>query len=263
MKAERILVVDDERTARVSLAEILKMEGYDVVAVEGGEAAILFLKAQDFDVVLCDLKMPEVGGLEVLSACKEYRPATEFVLLTAYGTLDTAVDALRGGACDYLLKPALPAAILEGIHRALQKRQQALARQSLVGMLSDTLAILQPSGSKPVGGGEERVLRGLGIELDLDRRVVSQDGVSLALTPTEFQLLAYLMAGGGNPVNAEELVMHVQGYQCEPEEARALVRVHISRLRQKVEVDPAEPRIVVTVRGVGYAFGGQPEDGRL
>jgi DNA-binding response OmpR family regulator len=262
MKAERILVVDDERTARVSLAEILKLEGYDVVAVEGGDAAILFLKAQDFDVVLCDLKMPAVGGLEVLTACKEYRPATEFVLLTAYGTLDTAVDALRRGACDYLLKPALPDAILAGIRRALQKRQQALARQSLVGILSDTLAILQPGGSKPASGGDERILRGLGIELDLDRRVVTQDGVSLALTPTEFQLLAYLMAAAGNPVNAEELVMHVQGYQCEPEEARALVRVHISRLRQKVEVDPAEPRIVVTVRGVGYAFGGQPEDDR-
>jgi DNA-binding response OmpR family regulator len=260
MKSERILVVDDERTARVSLAEILRMEGYDVVAVEDGEAAILFLKAQDFDVVLCDLKMPEVGGLEVLAACKEYRPATEFVLLTAYGTLDTAVDALRHGACDYLLKPALPETILDGIHRALKKRQQALARQSLVGMLSDTLAILQQSGSKPSSSGDDRVLRGLGIELDLERRVVSQDGVSLSLTPTEFQLLAYLMAAGGNPVNAEELVMHVQGYQCEPEEARALVRVHISRLRQKVEVDPTEPRIVVTVRGVGYAFGGQPED---
>ena len=105
MKSERILVVDDERTARVSLAEILRMEGYEVVAVEGGDAAVLFLKAQDFDVVLCDLKMPDVNGLEVLSACKEYRPATEFVLLTAYGTLDTAVDALRHGACDYLLKP--------------------------------------------------------------------------------------------------------------------------------------------------------------
>jgi DNA-binding response OmpR family regulator len=130
-------------------------------------------------------------------------------------------------------------------------------------MLSETLAILQPSGSRPGGNGDERVLRGLGIELDLDRRTVTQDGVPLSLTPTEFQLLAYLMAAGGNPINAEVMVMHVQGYQCEPEEARALVRVHISRLRQKVEVDPAEPRIVVTVRGIGYAFGCQPEDGRL
>jgi len=188
----RILVVDDERTARLSLAEILRLEGYEVVAVEGGEEAILFLKAQEFDLVLCDLKMPDVDGLQVLDVCREFRPATEFILLTAYGTLDTAVEALRHGASDYLL----------------------------------------------------------------DRRTASQDGQALSLTPTEFQLLAYLMTANGSPVTAEELVVHVQGYRVGPEEARALMRVHVSRLRQKVEVDPAEPRIILTVRGVGYAFGG-------
>ncbi len=250
----RILVVDDERTARLSLAEILRLEGYEVVAVEGGEESILFLKAQEFDLVLCDLKMPDVDGLQVLDVCREFRPATEFILLTAYGTLDTAVEALRHGASDYLLKPALPETIMTSIERALKDRRQSLARQSLVGVLGDTMAVMQKTETQPTAAEEKHILRGMGIVLDLDRRTASQDGQALSLTPTEFQLLAYLMTANGSPVTAEELVVHGQGYRVGPEEARALMRVHVSRLRQKVEVDPAEPRIILTVRGVGYAF---------
>lgn len=252
----KILVVDDERTARLSLAEILRMEGYDVVVADAGSAAVLFLKAQDFDVVLCDLKMPEVDGLDVLAASHEYRPATEFVLLTAYGTMDTAVEALRLGASDYLLKPAPPEAILESVEKALAKRRQSLERQSLVGMLTDTVAALRQAETWPPKGRKDRILRGGGIELNLDKRLATRDGGSLPLTPTEFDLLSQLMARGGEPVSPEELVANVHGYYCEPEEASALVRVHISRLRQKIERNPTKPRLILTVRGVGYAFEG-------
>jgi len=252
----RILLVDDERTARLSLAEILRMEGYEVVVADGGEAAVLFLKAQDFDVVLCDLKMPKVDGLDVLAVCRQYRPATKFILLTAYGALDTAVEALRHGASDYLLKPALPETILVSIGAALEKRQQVLTRQSLMGALADTVAALQQTADRPAPAAPGRVLRGGGIVLDLDKRLTTRDGEPLALTRTEFELLAHLMAAGREPVSAKELVAHAQGYYCEPEEARALVRVHISRLRQKVERNPAEPQVILTVRGIGYAFGG-------
>jgi two-component system KDP operon response regulator KdpE len=252
----RILLVDDERTARLSLAEILRMEGYEVVVAEGGSAAILFLRAQDFDLVLCDLKMPEVDGLDVLAACQEYRPATGFILLTAYGTMDTAVDALRLGASDYLLKPALPETILQSVEKVLEKRRQTVERQSLMGMLTETVAALQQAENRPKLPSRDRILQGSGIVLNLDKRSVSRDGELLTLTPTEFELLSHLMAAGDKPVSPEELVAHVHGYYCEPEEARALVRVHISRLRQKVEQNPAEPRMILTVRGVGYVFGG-------
>jgi DNA-binding response OmpR family regulator len=262
LEQSRVLLVDDERTARLSLAEILRMEGYEVVVADGGSAAILFLKAQDFDVVLCDLKMPEVDGLDVLAACHQYRPATEFVLLTAYGTMDTAVEALRLGASDYLLKPALPEAILEGVAKALGKRRQSLERQSLMGTLTDTLAALQQAETGPPKGRKDRVLQGGGIELNLDRRQAMRGGQPLPLTPTEFDLLSQLMARGSEPISPEELVANVHGYYCEPEEASALVRVHISRLRQKVEQNPAEPRLILTVRGVGYAFGGKGAAGQ-
>jgi two-component system response regulator MtrA len=253
----KVLLVDDERTARLSLAEILRMEGYEVVVADGGTAAILFLKAQDFDVVLCDLKMPEVDGLEVLAACHQFRPATEFVLLTAYGTMDTAVEALRLGASDYLLKPALPEAILASVAKALAKRRQSLGRQSLMGMLTDTVAALQQAEIWPPPGRKDRVLQGGGIELNLDKRQATREGRPLPLTPTEFDLLSQLMARASEPISPEELVANVHGYYCEPEEASALVRVHISRLRQKVEKNPTEPRLILTVRGVGYAFGGK------
>jgi DNA-binding response OmpR family regulator len=155
-----------------------------------------------------------------------------------------------------LLKPALPDTIMSSIKQALEKRKQNLARQSLVGVLADTLAVLQKTETQPAATEDKHILRGMGIVLDLDRRMAQQDGQPLALTPTEFQVLAYLMAANGSPVTAEELVVHVQGYRVEPEEARSLMRVHVSRLRQKVEVEPAEPRIILTVRGIGYAFGG-------
>ncbi len=257
----RILVVDDERSARLSLAEILRMEGYEVMAVDGGAAAIQFLKAQDFDMVLCDLKMPDVGGLAVLAACQEFRPATEFVLLTAYGTLDTAVEALRQGASDYLLKPALPETILTSVKQALDKRKQALERQSVVGALADALAVLQQVERPARATEEDHILRGRGVTLNLDRRTAMLDGAPLSLTPTEFEMLSCLMAAEGRPVSAEELVYRVQGYRCEPEEASGIVRVHVSRLRQKMERDPADPQLIVTVRGAGYAFAINPAGG--
>jgi DNA-binding response OmpR family regulator len=257
----KVLLVDDERTARLSLAEILRMEGYDVVVADGGSAAVLYLKAQDFDVVLCDLKMPEVDGLDVLAACHQYRPLTEFILLTAYGTMDTAVEALRLGASDYLLKPAPPEAILESVEKALAKRRQTLERQSLVGMLTDTVAALQQAETRPPKGRRDRLLQGGGIELNLDKRLATREGRPLPLTPTEFDLLSQLMARDSEPISPEELVASVHGYYCEPEEASALVRVHISRLRQKVERNPTEPRLILTVRGVGYAFGAKNPPG--
>jgi DNA-binding response OmpR family regulator len=251
----RILLVDDERTARLSLAEILRMEGFEVVAVEGGREAILFLRAQDFDVVLCDLKMPEVGGLDVLAACREHRPATEFVLMTAYGSLDTAVEALRFGASDYLLKPALPETILESITKVLEKRHKSLERESLMGMLTDTVAALQEVENTLQPAMRSRILQQGGLVLDLDKRTANRDGDALSLTPTEFELLVHLMEAGGRPVSSEELVAHVHGYLSDVGEASALIRVHISRLRRKLERDPTDPQTILTIRGMGYAFG--------
>lgn len=254
-KQIKILVADDERTARITLAEILRMEGYEVLEASGGEAAILLLRSQDFDVVLCDLKMPEVDGLQVLEACQQQRPDTEFILLTAYGSMDTAVEALRRGASDYLLKPALPDTILSSLAKALDKRRRTLERQSLMGMLTNAVAALQQSDSHPPTTRESRILQAAGIVLDLDLRQATRHGEPLTLTPTEFELLAYLIKNGRKPVSAEEMVARVHGYATEPEEARSLVRVHISRLRQKVEKDPTNPGLILTVRGVGYSFG--------
>lgn len=254
MSKPKILIVDDERSARLSLVEILRMEGYDVLEADGGQAAILLIKANDFDVVVCDLKMPDVDGIKVLEECQAQRPLTKFILLTAYGTLDSAVDALRHSAADYLLKPAPPEIILTSVRTALENRLQALARQSLMGVLADTVAALKDDVEQAPAPKPDALLRGGGIVLNLDARQAEHDGAPLQLTPTEFDMLAYLMLAAGKPVSAEELVAHVHGYSPEPDEASALVRVHIRRLRQKIELNAADPRLVLTVRGVGYAF---------
>ena len=256
-----VLLVDDERTARLSLAEILSMEGYQVTAAGGGQAALQVLRAREFDLVLCDLKMPMVDGLEVLAFCRDRWPATEVVLLTAYGTLDTAVEALRRGASDYLLKPARPDAVMASLDKALLKRSQQRARRSLIGTLVETLAAIQQveGVSEPASAMTKQtgVLEGHGIVLDQERRIAVQDGSPLALTPTEFDLLVALMQAAGRPIGAKDLVVRVLGYVGDDgKETRSLIRVHVSRLRQKIEMNPAEPQIIVTVRGSGYAFGG-------
>ena len=103
--AERILVVEDEQIARENLVLVLEREGYEVVGVDNGTKALRVLEAEDFDLVLTDLSMPDVGGMEVLEHCRRVRPDTEVLVITGYATVDSAVEAMRQGAYHYLPKP--------------------------------------------------------------------------------------------------------------------------------------------------------------
>ncbi|GIW39798.1 MAG: acetoacetate metabolism regulatory protein AtoC [Candidatus Binatia bacterium] len=130
-----ILVADDEAGIRESLAEVLREEGYDVVAVGDGEAALRALEERDFDVVLSDLLMPGADGLEVLERVRERSPQTLTLLMTAHASVDTAVQALRRGAQDYLLKPLLFDEVLHKVEALLQHRQIAWENQFLRSQL--------------------------------------------------------------------------------------------------------------------------------
>ncbi len=146
----KILVVDDEETMRRSLADILRLEGYHVNAVSSGEAALEALRAanrpgvnlaqEGYDVMLLDLKMPGMDGLEVLRAASRIAPDTMYILLTAHGSLESAIDAIHYQAHDYLLKPASPQQIVNSVTKAIGRRAELLHKRALLEQRRSTVS---------------------------------------------------------------------------------------------------------------------------
>ncbi len=251
----RILVVDDELAMRESLREILELEGFQVSLADSGENALSILEDQaPFDLMLLDLKMKGMDGLETTEAAKRLSPETVIIMLTAHGTLESAIGAMRYGAFDYLLKPAAVGDIIASVQRGLAHRAQMMRQRDLVGLMQRAITELQPAHVSPPGKGGERHLRLREIDLDLQRHIAMVRGRVLDLTLTEFRMLVYLMERPDQVIAPRELVGAVQGYRADEHEARAIVRVHIRRLRQKIEPDPDQPEYVLNVRGVGYVF---------
>lgn len=256
----RILVVDDEPATRVSLAEVLRLEGYDVAIAASGEEALAMVASQPpFELMVADLKMPGMDGLQLTEVVQRRAPDTVIILLTAFGTLETAVQAIRRGAHDYLLKPCPIPQILDSVRKGLGKRQKERHRRELVAQLEQTLSELagveqgRAETTQPLAT-VGRTLELQGVWLDQERHAVTVGGRVVTLTPTEFRLLACLMENPDQVCSPQQLVRRVQGYEADHWGARAIVRVHIRRLRRKLETDPAHPRYIVNVRGVGYMF---------
>lgn len=256
----RIMIVDDEVTARTSLAEVLRLEGYEVTTAASGEEALRRLADESpCDLMVLDLKMPGMNGLQVTDAVQKRWPDMVIILLTAYGTLDTAIQAIRRGAHDYLLKPAQVPEILESVRRGLAKRRREQHRRQLVSRLERTLSELATvEGRATVGDVSPlppaRFLQCRDLLLDRQKHVATLRGEHLDLTPTEFRLLACLMENPDQICSPQELVRRAQGYDADAWGARAIVRVHIRRLRKKLEPDPSHPQYIINVRGVGYMF---------
>lgn len=265
-KTPRILVVDDEATTRVSLAEVLRLEGYEVTVAANGEEALGIVAAQSpFDLMVLDLKMPGMDGLQLTEVVQKRSPETIIILLTAFGTLETAIEAIRRGAHDYLLKPCPVPQILESVRKGLAKRRHEQHRRELVSRLEHTLSELvsveQLENEEPVLlPTADQPLEVQGVRLDRERHIVTVGGRSINLTPTEFKLLACLMETPDQICSPQHLVRRAQGYEADPWGARAIVRVHIRRLRRKLEPDPGRPRYIVNVRGVGYMFPSTPPE---
>lgn len=262
----KILIVDDDDSIRLSLQELLDRDGYQVLAAASGEEALAHIARESFDLALLDLMMKGIGGMEVLAAIRERALDTAVIVLTAHGTLETAIDALRQGAHDYLLKPADTASIRESVRTALLKRereqrQRALllqVQQSLTANLEEIRAAVVQSVPAPAPvavepAAEKRLQRG-GLVVDLARHVITLDQCQLDLTPTEFDLLACLAQAAPNVVGAQELVRQVLGYESDRLEAGDIVRHHIHRIRQKVAACAGRVDFIRTVRGVGFAL---------
>jgi DNA-binding response OmpR family regulator len=265
-KIARILVVDDEATLRISLAEALRLEGYEVATAASGEEALSLLsKSGPVDLMVLDLKMPGMGGLDVTETVREQYPGVVIVLLTAFGTLETAIQAIRQGAHDYLLKPSAIPEILESVRKGLTKRHQEQQRQHLVSKLQQTLSeLVTVEGAEAVEevapSQSTRFIRIRGVVVDTQKHIVTLRGKPLDLTPTEFKILVCLMETPDQVWSPQDLVRRAQGYETDAWGARAIVRVHIRRLRKKMEEDPSKPSYILNMRGVGYMFAGSKSD---
>jgi two-component system KDP operon response regulator KdpE len=264
-QAARIMVVDDEAVTRVSLLDALRLEGYTVdTAASGEEAMSLLGKRGPFDLIILDLKMPGMDGLEVAEQIQERSSDTVIVLLTAFGTMETAIEAIRKGAHDYLLKPCPIPKILTTVREGLMKHRQRRRRYQLVEQLKATVAQLDAVGDREAVEEldiqePERFLRVRDVVVDRQRHVATRQDEPLDLTPTEFKVLTCLMETPDEVWSPKQLVQRARGYEADTEGARAIIRVHIRRLRKKLEPDSAHPTYVLNVRGVGYMFASEPE----
>jgi two-component system KDP operon response regulator KdpE len=263
-----ILVVDDEVAICRSLEAVLAQDGHAVVAVQSGEAALAQIDGQDFDLALLDLQLKSMSGMDVVAYLRQHSPDTAIIILTAHGSLETAVEALRQGAHDYLFKPCKTTDLRESVRRGLLKRHTEKQRRILLAQLESSLlqglqglrATIEshPADSAPTPAptdSSQNLQRGR-LAVDLAQHTVTLNGQPVELSPTEFDLLAYLAAQAPRVISAQELIRQVQGYDIQPDEAREIVRYHVYRIRQKAQAAAGVPDLIRTVRGIGYTIGG-------
>jgi len=235
-----ILVVDDEPIARQSLSDILRLEGYAVNAVPNGQAAVEYVRTHPVDLMIVDLRMPGMDGLEVVQVVNSVSPETEVILLTAFGSTESAIQALRLRIHDYLLKPAPPSQVVNTVKKGLARRDARLKARGGVAV--------------DVDESELEITLKDGTHIDLSRRMIQNKKQTIHLTPAEGRLLRVMIENPGRVFTHRELVLLVQGYDTSQREAPEILRPLVSRLRHKLESFPALAESVVSVRGTGYVY---------
>lgn len=261
MTQARIIVVEDQETARKTVMRALELRGYAVNGVGSGEEALDALAAEEYDVMLLDLRLPGMQGEEVMRQVRRSYPHLLVIIITAYGTLETAIAAVRMGAVDYLLKPCQLQEIEAAVARALRRRHGEIRRQRLIQMISQALEALkaEEQAALALNDPADRFLRGGSLLLDQEKRLAmlastteEASSVTAELTANEAVLLAYLLQHPNTVVSCRDLACLALGYDVSEVMAQGIVRPHISRLRRKLERDPSRPRLIRTVRGKGY-----------
>jgi len=254
-----ILVVDDEKTARDSLADILQLEGYDVETAAEGQQALDILHKHEFDLMLLDLKMPGMDGMDVLRQAALISPNMQIILLTAHGSLESAIEALRFGAHDYLLKPCPPGQIVQSVRSGLARHSELRNQQALVSQYQEnTHPVNDLEIGGPMAGDRPGVYRlRQGWVFDSNRREANMGDVSVTLTASESKLLKVLLDNYQHVMSHRDLVEKTQGYETTEWDAPEVLRPLISRLRRKLSAFPNGDQWIVNVRGAGYMFDDQ------
>ncbi len=249
----KILIVDDEKNIRRGLRAVLTKDGHAVQMAASAEEALAVLETFPCEAAVVDICMPGLSGTELLAQIRARWPYTAVILLTGNGTLESAMTAVKEGAYAYLLKPAAPAVIRQTLEEALiasrQQREQALFLESLrsgLRRLEGDTAVTPTPQSVP-----DYLTLGP-LQIDLQAHEVRRDNQPISLTPTEYRLLVTLSDRPGQVLDYQTLVQLTLDYEAEVWEAKELIKRHVFTLRQKIEPDPAQPSLILNVRGVGY-----------
>lgn len=227
MTPPRILIVEDDPAIAAFVQTALEREGFETEMVQRGDTALARVQARTPDLLLLDLMLPGLDGLQVCQALRRRSQYIPIIMLTAKDDDVDKIVGLEMGADDYITKPF--------------KLRELLAR------IRALLRLVQHSA-----GSDSRSLRYGSLEINIESRTVTRDGRLVSLSPKEFDLLALLASKPRRVFGRETLLEKVWGYDYAGE--TRTVDVHIQRLRQKIEADPHEPRFLVTVRSIGYKF---------
>lgn len=238
----KILVVDDEAVLVETIAYNLEQAGYQVIIAADGASALEAAKRENPDVIILDIMLPEVDGLEV---CRQLRKETStsttpIMMLTARGDEIDKVVGLEVGADDYVTKPFGRRELLARVRALLRRADYQPVNEG--GVQDDNRDVIRPQRELVAGP----------IRIDLAGRRVNCRGNDLELQPKQFDLLTYLVRNRGTVLTRDQLLHNVWGYDYAGD--TRTVDVHVRWLREKLEEDPANPRLIQTVRGVGYCF---------
>ncbi len=282
----RVLVVDDEASVRNTLTRILRQGGCEVTSAGDGDQALsMIAEAQaaqaPYNLMYLDIRLPGRDGLQTLRELRQQDAHLPVILLTAFGSLQTALEALRLGATDYLLKPVDPDVLLARTlvllkEQAIERRRGEI-RAEIERLREELHALDQaypqessfPAGASfpaardqaPLSDAEpmvagasprERFLKHGALILDLQAKRATLGTTVIALPPATFDYLVVLARYSPEAVDYQTLVTEAQNYQVEPSEARELAKYHIHVLRQAMEKEPKQPQYIHNVRSVGY-----------
>ncbi len=265
----RILIVDDEENTRSAIKRALELFGYQTEDAANGSQAISWLSRARFDLVLLDLNMPEVNGVQVMDYIQTNQPGLAVIVLTAHATLDSAITAIKTGAVDYLLKPQSIQNIHKTIQHAIKTRSTENHRQELISIIENTLNRLKSSNEHPDKqltsfSPDQTQTQKPKLILNAEEMTATvTQGVpvetrTVKLTSDQFAILSYMNQYIDKLVSNVQLAEMALKYKnLSPNEADQIIRPHILRIRKKIELDPVNPILIRTIRGAGYLLSSQ------
>jgi two-component system response regulator MprA len=260
--AARLLIVDDEPPLREALVDILHGNGFQVDSASDGREALQRLEHTSYDLMVLDIALPGLSGIEVMQRARLMNPDLAIVVLTAHAGVDSTIAAVKVGVADYMLKPFEVNDLVLSLSRALQERARQQRRERLLDMVGETMSLLQhgaeSGGSRPPAAALPPTVRVGPLTVDRHKRRATVEGNparTVELTEGEVSILLTLMENPNQVLSYRQLADTALGYEgMDRWTVESVVRSSVFRLRQKIEPQPDAPRLICTVRGRGYFF---------
>ena len=269
----QVLLVDHNGVNRYTVSKALQRVGYIVAEASFADQALDMLSQHHYDLILTEIHLPEIDGIEFLRRIRAQSPDAVVILITGDPSVETAVQALRGGAQDYLVKPCSSEDIRVAVDRGIARARLLMRRRRMIDAIERNVFELAREVAESAATADDRDLAPISqqardqatsaanalvvgpLSLVPGRYQIADGAHSISLTPTEFDLLAYLAAHRNRVVSCQELVNEVRGYGTDETEAREVMRPHVSNLRRKLRQLGQYGKLVVNVRGIGYRLG--------